>query len=52
MVELNVNHITNLARPFVGMIGQIEEFFKDPQTQQDYREWFIRKYGRSPEDEV
>ena len=52
MVELNANHITDLARPFVGMAGQIEEFFKDPQVQQDYKDWHLRKYGRCPDEEV
>ena len=51
-MELNTTQITNLARPFVGMVGQIGEFFKDPQNQQAFREWHLSKYGCYPKDEV
>lgn len=47
--ELSQEQVNNLARPLVGMMGAIEEFFKDPQNEQAYQDWYCKKYGRKEE---
>lgn len=51
-IELSSSQITNLAKPIVGMVQTIADFYKDPQNEKAYREWYIRKYGHEPKDEV
>jgi hypothetical protein len=51
-VELTQDQITELARPFVGMVGALREFYSDPQNEKKYREWYLKKYGHEPTDEV
>lgn len=52
MPNLSQNQITDLARPFVSMVDVLTDFYKDPQNEQAYREWFLKKYGHEPIDEV
>ncbi len=52
LVELSPSQIANLAKPLVGMVQTIADFYKNPQNEQAYREWYIKKYGHEPKDEV
>ena len=47
-MELNPTQITELAKPFVGMLQTVEDFFKDPSVEQRYKAWHIQKYGFEP----
>ncbi len=49
-IELSQEQINNLARPLVGMVEVITDFFKDSQNEKDYREWYFKKYGRYPKE--
>lgn len=51
-IELSQEQVNNLARPIVGMVETITDFFKKPQNEQAYREWFFKKYGHYPKNEV
>lgn len=51
-IELSAWQIENLARPLVGMLSVMENFFKDPQNERAYREWYFKRYGKYPKDEV
>ena len=51
-VELSPAQITNLAKPIVGMAQAIQDFYKDPQNEKRYRDWYFQKYGHEPKDEV
>jgi len=51
-VELSQSQISNLAKPIVGMAQAIQDFYKDPQNEKAYREWYLKKYGHEPTDEV
>lgn len=51
-IELTPGQITDLAKPLVGMVQIITDYFKDPQHEKAYREWYIKKYGKEPEKEV
>ena len=52
MPNLSQNQIEDLARPFVGMVDVLKDFYKDPQNEKRYREWYMKKYGHEPTDEV
>ena len=49
-IEITPEQVTDLARPFVGMVDAIVEFYKDPKNQQAYREWYLKKYGHEPDE--
>lgn len=49
---MSQEQISNLARPLVSMVEIITDFFKDSQNERDYQEWYFKKYGRYPKDEV
>ena len=51
-IKLSSSQIKNLAKPLVGMAQTIADFYKDPQNEKAYREWYIKKYGCEPKDEV
>lgn len=51
-IELSQEQVNNLARPIVGMVEKIADFFKNPQNEQAYRDWYYKKYGQYPKDEV
>lgn len=51
-IELTPWQIENLARPLLGMISTIEEFYKEPQNERAYREWYFKKYGKYPKEET
>lgn len=51
-MDLTEEQLNNLARPLVGMLSVMENFFNDPQNESAYQKWYFEKYGRSPEDEV
>ena len=51
-IELSKEQINNLARPLVNMSQIINDFYKNAQNEQSYREWYHNKYGRYPTDEV
>ena len=48
---LTREQISTLAKPFVGMGQAMADFFKDPQNEQEYQEWYKSKYGHYPHDE-
>lgn len=50
--KLTPNQITEMARPFVGMVEALTTFYADPQNEKAYREWYLKKYGHEPTDEV
>lgn len=52
MPELSQTQIETLARPLVGMVQTITDFYKNPQNEKRYREWYKQKYGHYPKDEV
>ena len=49
---LETAQITELAKPFVAMADSMKEFFENPQNKQAYNEWYLRKYGHLPEEQV
>jgi len=53
-VELTPVQITNLAKPFIGMVETLKDFYKNPHNEKAYREWYFKKYGHEPpkDDEV
>ena len=51
-MQLEETQITELAKPFVGMLDAISSFYADPHNAEAYREWYKAKYGTSPESEV
>ena len=50
--ELTNDQITELARPFAGMVDVLKAFYSNPQNENAYREWYFKKYGHEPTDEV
>lgn len=42
---LSEAQIEALARPFVGMVDQILEYYKDPEHERAFQEWYLKKYG-------
>lgn len=51
-MELTKSQISDLAKPFVGMVQAIKEFYQNPENEKAYREWHRKKYGVEPKDEV
>lgn len=51
-IELTSWQIENLARPIVGMLSVMENFYNDPQNESAYQKWYVKKYGRTLKDEV
>ena len=47
---LDEKQIMELAKPFVGMVDSLVEFYNDPQNQKKYQEWYVKKYGCLPEE--
>ena len=42
-VELSKNQIKNLAIP---LVDKVEEFYKNPENEQRFREWYEATYGK------
>ena len=38
--------ISNLARPILDKLSDIEKFYQDEQNEKAYREWYKQKYGK------
>ena len=51
-MKLSKEQVNSLAHPLVGMLETISEFFKDPQNEREYQEWYLAKYGKPAEDVV
>lgn len=50
-IQLTPQQITDLARPFVGMLDVLKAFYADPSNAKAYREWHIEQYGCEPKVE-
>ena len=51
-IKLTEDQINDLARPFIGMMDALKEFYKDPENERAYRKYFYEKHGYEPTDEV
>lgn len=51
-IQLTPQQVTDLARPFVGMLDAIRAFYEDAENEKKYREWHMSRYGCYPRDEV
>lgn len=51
-IQLTPQQVTDLARPFVGMLDAIRAFYADAENENKYREWYKDCYGCYPKDEV
>lgn len=51
-IELSQEQVNNLARPLVSMVEIIMDFFKNSQNEKDYQDWYYKKYGQYPKEEV
>lgn len=49
-MAISNEQIVHLARPIVDKTEIIADFFKDPENEKAYREWYYQKYGRYPDD--
>lgn len=47
---LDDRQVTELANIFVNMADSIREFYDDPQNKKEYQDWYLKKYGRLPEE--
>lgn len=47
---LNPMQVRDLASPFVDMKESLEAFYKDPDNQKAYREWYKKKFGHDLEE--
>ena len=45
--ELAPWQIDALARPLVGMIDEIVNFYRDPENQRRFNAWCLQKYGKT-----
>ena len=43
--QLTPQQIESLARPFVHMADAITEYYKDPENERKFQEWYLKKYG-------
>ena len=43
---LTQSQISNLARPIVDKLPDIEKFYQDERNEKEYREWYKQKYGK------
>ena len=50
MFELSKEQINELSRGIVEIKDKIDEFYSKPENLQAYKEWYIEKYGREPDD--
>lgn len=51
-INLTPHQVTDLATHFVGMVDTLTKFYENPANQKGYREWYLKKFGREPSDEV
>ena len=49
---LSKSQVEDLARPFVSMVDHIKAFYKDPENERDFQEWYLREYGHPAPDGV
>lgn len=47
---LSDTQINELAQPFANMLNSLQNFYDNPQNKEKYKEWYVKKYGREPED--
>lgn len=47
---LNDTLVTDLAKPFAKMVDKLGEFYSDPENKKKYQEWYLKKYGRMPDE--
>ena len=46
-IELSKSQIKNLAIPLVEKVAeQMQEFYKNPENEQRFREWYEATYGK------
>lgn len=48
MSNLNNAQLETLGRFFLG--DRLKEFYSNPENEAKYREWYLQKYGKYPED--
>ncbi len=44
--------IKSLARPIVAMAEKILSYYNDPQHEQAFQDWYLKKYGHRPPEGV
>ncbi len=44
-IELTPEQMEALARPLASMAGTILEYYKNPEHEKDFQEWYLAKYG-------
>ena len=48
--SLSSSQVADLARPLLGMVDTILEYYKDPAHAKAFQEWYWKKYGqKAPE---
>ena len=49
--KLTEEQISSLARGIIEQLDSIKEYYKDPENERKYREWYKERYGCYPKDE-
>lgn len=49
---LSSSQVADLARPLLGMVDAILEYYKDPAHEKAFREWYQEQYGREAPEGV
>ncbi len=50
--EGDIGVILDLARPLARMIDVIEDYYKEPEHERAFQEWYLKRYGHSAPAEV
>ena len=50
-INLTDSQVTDLAKPFTGMLDSISKFYENPNNKKGFREWHLKKFGCEPGDE-
>jgi hypothetical protein len=48
--NLSDEQIYGLAKPLVGKVEVISDFFKNPENEKEYQKWYFDKYGQYPHE--
>lgn len=49
-IQLTPNQVTDLAKPFVGMIDTIAKCYENPEVMKGFKEWHLKKFGYEPNE--